>query len=148
MGRFYTVVMKANSVSIAKDLMTVSAPATSVVVLHQAVLSQDASETSEQLPMQIHRVGNDGQGTVVTARKTLAGDAAFGGTSNVNLTTDTTEGDILWRESQNILNGWNYFPTPEMRFTIPPDNEIAIRLDTAPTAALTLTLSAVIEEIG
>lgn len=149
MGRMYTVLMDAVSVSAAKDLMRISAPATAALLLHEVKITQDASETSEQLPIQIQRSSTAGTGTAATPEKLDPGDAAASATAATNLTVDTTiSGSPLWRESQNVLNGWHYLPTPETRPVLAPSGILAIRLDAPPAAALTLTVVAVIEEIG
>lgn len=148
MGRMYTVLMDAISVSAAKDLMRISAPSDAIVVLHEVKVTQDTIETSEQLPIQINRASTDGTGTGATARALEDGSQAFGGSAVVNLTADTTPGNILWREAQNILNGWHYLPTPESRPVISPSGRIVVRLDAAPDAGTTFSVVAVIEEIG
>lgn len=147
-GRMYTVIMDAQSISTADDLMRISAPADACVVIHHVKITQDAGETSEQLPIQFQRSTTDGTGTAVTARPLSKGDAAFGGTAVVALTVDTTLDVILWREGQNVLNGWEWVATPEERIVISPSGRFVIRLDAAPAAALTFTITAVIEEIG
>ncbi len=148
MGRMYTVTMDAAAVTAAKDLMRISAPSDAVVILHEVKVTQDESESSEQLPIQIHRASTDGTGTAATARPLQEGDAAFGGAAVVNLTADATAGDIVWRESQNVLNGWHWLPTPEGRPVISPSGRMVIRLDAAPGASTKFTAVALVEEIG
>jgi len=142
--------MDAISVTVAKDLMRISAASTRVCILHSVTITQDTSEVSEQLPFQIERVSTDGTGTTVTPEKLGGvGDAAFAGTSTVNLTVDATiTGVPLHREAVNMLNGWYYRPTPEERISIPPSGRLVLRLETAPGAALTMTVVAIVEEIG
>ena len=149
MGRMYTIPMDAVSVSVAKDLMRISVATNKIAILHEVVVTQDQSEVSEQLPFQLHRASTDGTGTAVIPEKLDPGDAAFSGTAAVNLTVDTTiSGLLLHRESQNVLNGWTFTPTPEGRIVIPGGGRIVIRLDAAPAAALPMSISALIEEIG
>ena len=150
MGRMYSVVMDAQSISAAADLMRLSAAATDVLRLHSVTVTQDASEVSEQLPFQIQRSSTDGTGTSTTpALLGGASDAAFNGTCVTDLTADTTiSGSPLIRESTNVLNGWYYRPTPEEMIIVPPSGRLVVRLDAAPAAALTFTLTAIFEEIG
>ncbi len=152
MGRIYSVTMDAQSISAAGDLLHVVPGANTIVVVHRIVVVQDASETSEQLPIQIHRAEAAGSptpaGTATTPAPHDPGDAAFTGTVLTGLTTDTQSTTLLHRESFNVLTGWDYHPTPEERILVPAGTELAVRLDAAPGAALTMTLQAVIEELG
>jgi hypothetical protein len=149
MGRMYTALMDATSISAADDLMRISAPSDAVVKIHEVLLTQDASETSEMLPVQLQRSSTDGTGTSTTPEKLEGSDAAFGGTVVRALTADTTiSGVPISRMAQNVLNGWHWLFTPEMRPVVAPSGRFVVRLDTAPTAALTLTLVVTFEEIG
>ena len=65
------------------------------------------------------------------------------------LTADTTiSGSPLFRMGQNVLNGWHWLFTPEMRPVVPPSGRFVVRLDAAPTAALTMTVTVTFEEVG
>ncbi len=148
MGRLYSVLMDAVSVSAAKDLLRLSAPADAVVVVHEVTVSQEASETSEQVAIQLQRASTDGTGTSATPRPMEVGSTAFGGTAVVNLTADTTPGDILRREAANLLSGYKYLPTPETRPVISPSGRFVVRLEDAPAAARTMSVEVIFEEIG
>ncbi len=148
MGRIYSVLMDAVSVSAAKDLLRLSAPADAVVVVHEVTVSQEASETSEQVAIQLQRASTDGTGTSATPRPMEVGSTAFGGTAVVNLTADTTAGDILRREAANLLSGYKYLPTPETRPVISPSGRFVVRLEDAPAAARTMSVEVIFEEIG
>jgi len=140
--------MDAVSISAAKDLVRISAGSDAVVILHEVVVTQEDTTTSDQGAIQIQRASTDGTGTSYTPRL-LSGntDAAFGGSAVVNLSADTTAGDILWRAGSDVRAGWHYLPTPECRITIPPSGRIGIRSDVAITAA-TMTVTVIFEEIG
>ncbi len=144
----YSVVMSGTSVSVQKDLVRISAPADSTITLHSLNISQDDSETSEQWTVQLHRASSDGTGTAVTARPFAEGDAAFGGSAVSDLSADTTAGNMLWRESFNILNGFQHFPTPETRIKVSPSQRIVARLSSTPSTGTPINLVAVIEEDG
>ena len=91
----------------------------------------------------------DGTGTAVTPNPLRVGDLAFGGTAAVDLSVEPTAiGAILWREGQNLLNGWHYLPPPESRPVISPLARLGIRLEVAPAVSKNFTVIAVIEEIG
>ena len=152
MGRKYIAPLSAVSVSVITDLWFFKLPATAVVALHEVVVTQDTSETSEQLPLQIFRTADDksGVGTALTPAKTEVGDAAAGCTvrSNLsagNLATVTT---LMYRQSQNVLGGWHWLWTPETRPVFSPSSYFAIGMPVAPTAALPISGYVVFEEIG
>ena len=148
MSRVYTVTMDAVAVTAAKDLMRISAPSDSMVIIHEVTVDQDASETSEQLVIQLQRSSTDGTGTSATARPHEVGSVAFGGTAVVNLSADTTMSVILRRNSFNVLNGYQFFPTPEGRYVVSPSARFVVRLETAPAASLNMNVNVIIEEIG
>jgi hypothetical protein len=160
MGRMYTATMSAISVSAIAELFVIMAPADSVVVIHEICITQDTSETSEQLPLHIFRTATDqsAKGTSITPTPLNTGDAAFGGTVRSNILTGSTFATVttlLMRQSQNILNGWHILPTPECRIVLSPGvsgtttgANLVIKLDTAPTAALPISGYVVFEEIG
>ena len=157
MGRMYTCPLDAVSVAAVCELWYIAAPTDAIVVLHEVVVTQDTSETSEQLPLNIFRTATDqsAKGSALTPAPLKVGDAAFGGVVRYNiLTAETfaTETTMLKRQSQNIINGWHYLPTPEARIALSPTagtaGRLCIKLDGAPSAALTVSGYAIIEEIG
>jgi hypothetical protein len=149
MGRKYTALLDGSGIAAAGDLMRLSAPSDAIVQIHEVLLTQDASETSEQLAVQLQRSSTDGTGTSTTPEKLEASDATFGGTVVRALSSDTTiSGSPIFRMAQNTLNGWHWLFTPEMRPVLPPSGRFVVRLDDSPAAALTLTLVITFEEIG
>lgn len=157
MGRKYIAPIDAVSVAAVCELFFVAAPTDAIVVIHEISISQDTSETSEQLPLRIFRTATDqsAKGTGITPAPLEVGDAAFGGTVRSNiLTAETfaTETTMLWCNAQNVLSGWHYLPTPECRIVLSPTagtaGRLVVKLDAAPAAALTISGYAVIEEIG
>lgn len=149
MGRKYSVLMPGISVTVAKDLLRIKSVADKVTYINRAQITQEASETSEQLPLLVQRASTDGTGTSATPEKKDPGDAAYGGTVVTNLTADTTlTGAPIWRSGQNIINGWDYFPAPEDRLTLGGQGRAVVRLPVAPGAALTVTVDMDLEEVG
>ena len=156
MGRRYVAVLDALPVSAECDLFYIEAPSTAVVVLHEVVVTQDLSETSEQLPLGIYRTATDDStnGTAITPRPLEAGDTAFSGVVKKNFTGAALAAETipLYRQSQNVLGGWHILFTPETRPVISPsgtnNQRMVIKLETAPTAQLTMSGYIVIEEIG
>ena len=155
MGRMYTVVFEAGSVTAQQDFFEVVAPADSVVVLHSVVLTQtsdvgDAAEEMLSVAIRSGQTTSGSGGSAPTAIPLSLGDAAFGGTVEVNNTTKASLGTIVshHRESFNIRTGLVYLPTPEMRKTLSPSARMTVELLTTPADALTMDGTLVFEEIG
>ena len=155
MGRVYTAAFTGVSVSATQDFFEVVAPSTAIVVLHEVHITQDASETSEQLPVSVIRVPSTVTsgtgGSSVTPRKMQSGDPAAAATVEANNTTvATTSGTLetLDRLGDNVLNGWHWVWPPESRPVIAPSGTMVVRLGTAPGAALTMSGLVKFEEIG
>lgn len=156
MGMLYTAVMDAVSVSAAADLFWIGAPADSIVIIHEIRVTQAAQETSEQLNLKIFRTTTDQSavGTSITPNPLEVGFAAAGSTVRSNITGGSlsTISTLLWEDSQNLINGWHYLPTPEIRIILSPTagtaGRLAVRLATAPAAAITVTATITFEEIG
>lgn len=153
MGRMYTAVMDAQAVAAVCELFYIAAPADAIVKIHEIVITQDGSETSEQLPLNVFRTATDqaAKGTANTPAPLQVGDPAFGGTVRTNiLTAETfaTESTMLMRQSQNILNGWHILPTPETQIVLSPSGSLCIKLDAAPGASINVSGYVIFEEIG
>ena len=157
MGRMYTAPLDAVSVAAVCELWFIAAPTDAVVVIHEVVITQDTSETSEQLPIRIFRTTTDqsAKGTGITPAPLQPGDAAFGGVVRSNILTAETfaaETTMLECQSQNVINGWHFLPTPETRIYLSPTAGVAsrlcIKLDVAPAAALPISGYVILEEIG
>jgi hypothetical protein len=154
-GRVYTAAFSGVSVSAAQDFFEIVAPATAIIQLHEVHITQDAAETSEQLPVSIIRVPatvtSGSGGSSATPRKMQTGDPAAAATVEVNNTTvATTSGTLetLDRLGDNVLNGWHWVWPPESRPTIAPSGTMVVRLGTAPGSALTMSGLVKFEEIG
>ncbi len=153
MGRMYYAVIEAVSVSAICEIFAVKSASTKATRLHELSLTQDTSETSEQLPLGIYRTATDqsAKGTGVTPSPVGVGDAAFAGVVRTNiLTADTfaTLGAPLWRDSQNLLAGWHFLPKEQGIIDIPPSGLIVVKLPTAPSGATSFSGYLLLEEIG
>lgn len=153
MGRMYSAVLDAQAVAAVCELFFIAAPSDAIVVIHEISITQDGSETSEQLPLNVFRTATDqaAKGAANTPAPLQSGDAAFGGTVRTNiLTAETfaTETTMLLRQSQNILNGWQILPTPECRIVLSPSGMLVIKLDAAPSASINISGYVIFEEIG
>lgn len=159
--RVYTLPFTALSVSAAKTLLAFRCPSTNGALLLRAFVSQQASETSEELEVAIQRVSAVGDGTFtgVTAAncpKYDPNDPATlllqtGGTAgcSVDYTVEPTTYDThpIIRESFNVLNGWLWVPSVEERIKVAPTGRIGLRLLNAPAAALTMSGGFVVAEL-
>ena len=153
MGRVYTAAMDAQAVSAVCELFFIAAPSDSVVVIHEVVITQDDSETSEQLPLNIFRTATDqsAKGTSNTPAPHNVGDSAFGGTVRTNILTAegfATETTMLFRQSQNALNGWHILWTPETRPVLSPAGKLVVKLDAAAGASINVSGYITFEELG
>lgn len=152
MSRFYRIPFEQVAVTVAQDLFEINAPADAAVRLHEVKLSQstDAGDTeSEQLNVLIHRGTTSGSGgSAVTPAPLSVGDAAFGGTCEVNNTTQSTEGTKLDSFDFNVMAGNETIYTPEARIDISPSGRLIVELQSTPADSLTMSGSALIEEIG
>jgi hypothetical protein len=148
----YSVVFEEVAVTAVQDLFEINAPADAIVVLHSVIITQstDAGDTeAEMLPILFHLGSTSGSGgTTPTAHPLQLGDAAFGGTVEVNNTTQSTEGNQLHAEAFNIQAGFFYRPTPEERIIISPSDRLIIELQAAPTDSINMNGTAIFEEIG
>lgn len=147
MGRMYSVLMDAVSISTAKDLVRITSASTAITVVHEVTVSQEDTETSDTGAIQLQRSTTGGTGTSYTPKKLQSLDAGYSGTAAVNLTADTTAGDILYREGFNVLTGYHKLFTPEQRIVVPPSGIFVVRSEVGITAA-TLTCEVVFEEFG
>lgn len=148
--RCYTLTDTIASVSAARDLVRIKAGAANGLILVRFAVTQDTSETSEQLPLSFYRASDDGTGTSFTVNPMTTGDSAFAGTAIKDLSVATTKSPSLpiWTESQNVLGGWLYQPALEERPELVGGGRWVIRLETAPTGALALRFHCTVLEIG
>ncbi len=153
MSRMYTAVMDNIAVAAACELFFIEAPTDLVIRIHEIKITQDGSETSEQLPLNIFRTADDqgAKGTSITPAPLSVGDSASTALIRSNILTGATfaaETTMLLRESQNVLNGFHILPTPECRIDISPGGYVCVKLDEDPSASLNISGYVVFEEIG
>ena len=152
MSRIYTAVYEKIAVSAAQDLWEINSPADAVTRLLWFAIGQssDAGDSeSEQLNILLHRGSTSGSGGAsVTPAPTSPGDAAYGGTVEVNNTTQSTEGTILDARCFNVMAGQEVIYIPETAIDISPSGRLIIELQDAPADVLTMNGTACFEEIG
>lgn len=155
MGRYYRVSFTAVAVTAQQDFFEVVAPADSAVLVHRISLSQstetgDAAEEGLSVILKSGSTTSGSGGTAPTAIPNSLGDAAFGGTVEVNNTTKATSGTIVthcaW--NWNIRVPFDVVFTPEMRPIISPSARLTVELGTTPADSITISGYMEIEEIG
>lgn len=153
MGRMYTVAFDGVAVAAAQDLFELTPADDKPIKIHQIVITNGASETSDQLHFTIKRFTgaytSGSGGSAPTPQPLSASDPAAGFAAEANNTTRATGGTsvLLWSEGQNALNGWNYFPTPEGRITARQAEAIVVGLENAPVGSTTMSGVVLVEEL-
>lgn len=138
-GRAFSVVRAAASTTTAITIIQIKVPATSMIELTRAWVSQGASATSAQTRVQIVRKT---AAATVTAQDPVKLDPNSGaslcvsGTSatGVNASGEGTDGDVLYEDGFNILNGWLWVPAEDDRIVVSPSGIIGLKFPTAPSA--------------
>lgn len=142
----YIARLDATSVSTARTLVQVNAPATAAVEIIRMYVSF-STNTSTAIDIRVKRVTTAGTGTAFTPIQLNGRTLASGTTATNNHTAEGTIGDVLWRDTVNMLNGWLYLPVPEERFFVPPSGRLAIDFPTAPSA-VTVNAGIVFHELA
>lgn len=155
MSRIYTAVFNNVAVTAIQDLFELVAPADSVVMLHDIHLSQntdvgDAAEEILRIELTSGHATSGSGGSSVTPVPRSLGTAAFGGTCEVNNTTQASTGTIVthyvW--NWNIRGPFDKIFTPETKPVISPSARMCIELPAAPADSITMSGSITFEEIG
>lgn len=154
MGRVYSLSFSDVAVSAAQDLLIAQASSSVPIAVHSVTLTQKTLTAWEAKNVRIRRVPATvtlgSGGSTPTPRPLLKNDAAAGGTYHANDTTPaTSSGTIvdLHSEEWNFLNGFYYLPPPEDRPVIGVSEAVTVKLDTAPSAAMTCSGTIVFEEL-
>jgi hypothetical protein len=146
--RRYSVTCNAIAVSTAKDVLRVSAPATMLLVVLRAWITQSGSVTSEMNRALLQRASDAQSGTSETPEKIEVGDPAATFTAQ-SLTADhTLVGDPVVDEGFNLVSGFLWVPAPEERIWIPPSGRLVLRLGVAPSASKTVSAGLIVGEVG
>src|SRR5574343_189722 len=100
MGRIYTVAFNNVAITAIQDLFEIVAPADAVVMIHDIHLSQntdvgDAAEEVLRIELTSGHTTSGSGGSAPTAIPRNIGQAAFGGTVEVNNTTQASAGTIV-----------------------------------------------------
>jgi len=142
MGQVYTAVFESVTVTALQDLFEIIAPADAILEIMKWRITQEESETSEQLGFAVKMAAGayttGSGGTTPTPGKTMTGDPASGSTAKANNTTQAVVGsgslETIDRLGENMLNGREEIYLPEDRPIISPTDAIIIGLMVAPTS--------------
>lgn len=138
-GSVYVVNNLAVTISTAITIIQVKAGATTPLWLVRVRLTQKGSTSSAQERVQILR--KSGTATVTSFTPLLinpnsAAAAAVGGTAatGITATAEGTDGDVLVDTGFNVLNGFEWIPTPMEMIQVNPATFIAMKFPTAPAS--------------
>jgi hypothetical protein len=150
MGAVYTVAMKDQTIIASADLVIVHTAATigtraSMIRLLRAWCAQGATETSEQLGIQIAlQASAFGTYTSTTPAPHVAGGAASGiagggsgaaATAGVDASANAAGAKTtIIADGFNNLTGWLWVPTPEERIIVPADTAVVLAMIGTATA--------------
>lgn len=139
MSGIYVVENGGVAISTAITIIQLKAGASRGLELLRAKISQAVSETSTQEHIQILRKSAAATVTSRTPLKLNPDDGAadaVGGTAatGITATAEGTDGDVLIEEGFNILNGWEWLPTPEERIVAHAGDFLALKFGTAPAS--------------
>lgn len=148
MGRKYAVTLSA-SISGAGDLIEVASPSDAITILHGFEFTQSTDVDSEQLRGTLSRASTSGSGgSTATPRPLEVGDAAYGGVVETQNGTPAGTLTTIHTFGFNVLNGYQWLPTPELRPMLSPSGIAVLRLETVPADALTVEITLWLEEVG
>ncbi len=155
MGRVYTAQFTDVAMTAIQDLFEIVAPSDAVVIIHDVHFGQrsDVGDSAEEiLSIQFtsgHTTSGSG-GSSVTPVPRLLGDAAFGGTCEVNNTTQAVDGTIVVHYSWqwNIRGPFDKIWTPETRPVLSPSRRACFELPVAPADSITVSGTVTFEEFG
>ena len=142
-GYLYTVRMNAVAVTAAKTLIQIKAGAAAIDLVELRI-HQVTKTDNEMLEVQILRKSAAATVTSFTPIKTNPNDPtalAVGGTAatGTNASAEGTDADILDEDIWNVILGsWKQLDIPEGRFREQQGGIIALKLNTAPAASMTI----------
>ncbi len=150
MGSIYVAARAEASVSVPQDLMTIRAPTSAAVIIHEVKVIQTSDTDSEQILVRLRRTpqGGSGAGIAVIPRGLQDESITSRCLVTANNTTQATGGDIVHVDGWNVLGGWHYLPAPEHRIVVGPGDFFNVQFDKTPNSPLTVSTMVVFEEIG
>lgn len=152
--RTYSIVFQNISVAAVQDLLSLYCGASMGVELHGINIGQVTGITQQNLNISVVRlpatVTSGAGGGAVTPRRANPNDAAATATARRNDTTQATSTgtvEVLYADVLNTLNGMMFFWPPDDRPKAGLSQALILRLDTAPTAAMSVSGSLLFGEL-
>ena len=132
----YSSMLDPISASTAITLLQLRTSTSSVVEILRVWVGASTT-TSTAVQIQFVRKTASATGTTsASVYKLHPNDPAASASVGTFATGEGTDGDVLYRDTFNALNGWLYLPVPEERITIGPSAAFGIKLPVAPTATV------------
>ena len=133
----YTAHGDAQTISTAITILEITAASTNVLELRKAWVQQSSVTTSAQARIRILRKSGTITGTASPPSAIPIDAAASSGvTIKWIATAEGTDGNVIYEENFNILNGFVWVPTHSLtRVFVPPSGIIALKFPAAPTSA-------------
>lgn len=154
MGRVYSSSFSNVSVSAAQDFFELLPASNKPCRVHSVTLSQgsdlgDAEEEALRVTIQRGHTTSGSGGSTPTPRPMDSNDTAAGAVVEANNTTIASAGTSVTLHSElwNIRIPFVYLPTPETRPRVQNSNLLVVRLEAAPTDAVTISGTIVFEEM-
>lgn len=150
----YTASYRISSLSAAKTLLYLTAPARRVVEILSASVTNESNEENEQLLCTLQSISGytaAPSGTSVIPAAHEPGDQASTCTIVANVSgneptySNNTE---LGREGFSSLGGYYYDPLPEERPIVPTTGALGIRMLNAPAGSFDAVVKITFREIG
>jgi hypothetical protein len=154
MSRIYTVSFSGVAVSAVQDLLAVYSGSSMAFAVHSIQIGQITQTSVEAVRISLKRlpatVTTGSGGTGPTPQPASAGDSAATVTARANDTTQaTTNGTAvtLLADAFNLVNGYQWIFPPDDRPVAKLSEAIVLSLDSAPSAARTMSGTIVVEEL-
>ena len=154
-GRIYTAQFNAVAVTAQQDFFEIVAPATAIVIIHDIHCYQtsEAGDAAEEFLSVLLKSGQTVSGSGGSSGTAVArdfGDAAFGGTVEINNTAKANTGTIVthYAWAWNVRIPFDVIFTPETRPILSPSRRATLELATTPADSITMSCWATFEAIG
>lgn len=154
-GRTYTVQFNGVAATAQQDFFEIVAPSDAAVEILEFHLSQstevgDAQEEGLSVLFKSGSTTSGSGGSAPTPVPLSLGDAAFGGTTEVNNTTKAQNGTIVTHGAWawNVRAPLDIIFTPETTKILSPSARATVELGTTPADSITVNGYIVFREIG
>ena len=143
-GPVYTLTNNGVAISTAITALQLKPGTNGPAEILRAALTQSTSTTSTQLAAAVIRKSAAATVTTAVAGTHLkkhnpaspTSDASLGtSATGVTASAEGTNSDLTIQRGLNILNGWEYLPTPEERLVVPQSGFLAVTFLSAPPSA-------------